>query len=195
MVDNFIDPDFEYHGAMGQVIALLILDMADRPIMPFDMGWYAQRLGQWVKDLEKWALKQMDGQPKGEKDAFKELKDAATLVQHNVATFEKWEMEWDREVLGNGGWEANDIGASRLAYNNKMAYFETALLDIEIGGGIPNRTQFKNVVFGPEAWSNDGAIFPAIRDSIEEGDWKAAKPIVAKTAALLRKAATILEMQ
>ncbi|KAF5580412.1 n-acetylated-alpha-linked acidic dipeptidase 2 [Fusarium pseudocircinatum] len=195
LVDNFIDPDFEYHGAMGQVIALLILDMADRPIMPFDMGWYAQRLGQWVKDLEKWALKKMDGQPKGEKDAFKELKDAATLVQHNVATFEKWEMEWDREVLGNGGWEANDIGASRLAYNNKMAYFETALLDLEIGGGIPNRTQFKSVVFGPDAWSNDGAIFPAIRDYIEEGNWKAAKPIVAKTAALLRKAATILEMQ
>jgi N-acetylated-alpha-linked acidic dipeptidase len=87
------------------------------------------------------------------------------------------------------------LTASRLAYNNKMAYFETAMLDLEIGGGIPNRTQFKSVVFGPEAWSNDGAIFPSIRDSIEQGDWKTAKPIVAKTAALLRKAASILEMQ
>ncbi|KAF5024700.1 hypothetical protein F66182_3214 [Fusarium sp. NRRL 66182] len=195
LVDNFIDPDYKYHGAMGQVVALLILDLADRPIMPFDMGWYGQRLGQWVTDLEEWAAKQKGGKPKGGKDLFKELKEAVQLVQHNAAAFEKWEMDWDREVLGNGGWEPTDTGAFRLAYNNKMSYFETALLDMEIGGGIPNRTQFKNVVFGPDAWSSGGAIFPAIRDTIEAGDWTGVKPLIAKTAALLRKAATIIEMQ
>lgn len=60
---------------------------------------------------------------------------------------------------------------------------------------IPNRTQFRHVVFGPQAWSAyDSAFFPAIRDTIETGDWRSAQRIIAKTAALVRKAATILEM-
>ncbi|KAF4983571.1 hypothetical protein FZEAL_1050 [Fusarium zealandicum] len=211
LMENVIDPDFKYHIAMAQVVGLLLLDLADRPIMPFDMSWYGQKLEEWVTDLEKWTGQQKrDGQtqthvqphtqPKTkpttkETLTFKELKDAVKLVQHNVAAFEQWEMDWDRKVLGNGGWEANDIGAARLAYNDKMAYFETALLDVEHGGGIPNRTQFKHVVFGPQKWSGyDEAFFPAIRDTIEEGDWTSAQRIISKTAALLRKAATILEM-
>ncbi|OJD09382.1 hypothetical protein AJ78_09073, partial [Emergomyces pasteurianus Ep9510] len=37
---------------------------------------------------------------------------------------------------------------------------------------IPNRTQFKHVVFGPQAWSgDDAAFFPAIRDAIDAGNW------------------------
>ncbi|RSL68390.1 hypothetical protein CEP54_002807 [Fusarium duplospermum] len=191
LVESVIDPEFRYHGVMAQLMGLLILDIADRPILPFDMAWYGQKLGQWVADLEKWAGQQ--NQPKSV--SFKELKDAVTLVQNNAANFEKWEMDWDREVLGNGGWEANDIGNARLMYNNKMSYFETTLLDLELGGGIPNRTQFRHVVFGPQAWSAyDSAFFPAIRDTIETGDWRSAQRIIAKTAALVRKAATILEM-
>ncbi|KAF5003236.1 hypothetical protein FDECE_10194 [Fusarium decemcellulare] len=195
LMEKVLDPEFKYHGAMAQVVGLLILDLADRPIMPFDMGWYGQRLGKWVSDLEKWAGQQKKGKSKNTDVSFKELKDAVQLIQHNAGAFEKWEMDWDREVLGNGGWEANDIGTARLAYNNKMAYFETALLDLELGGGIPNRTQFKHVVFGPQAWSGyDEAFFPAIRDTIETGDWTSAQRIIAKTAAILRKAASILEM-
>ncbi|KAM5354397.1 hypothetical protein ACJ41O_001046 [Fusarium nematophilum] len=196
LMENVIDPDFQYHAAMAQVVGLLMLDLADRPIMPFDMAWYGRKLGDWVTDLEKWASAQKrDGKKSKPSVDFKELKDAVQLVQRNAATFEKWEMDWDREVLGNGGWESNDIGAARLAYNNKMAFFETALLDLELGGGIPNRTQFKHVVFGPQAWSGyDEAFFPAIRDTIEAEDWTSAQRIIAKTAALVRKAATILQM-
>jgi N-acetylated-alpha-linked acidic dipeptidase len=58
---------------------------------------------------------------------------------------------------------------------------------------IPNRTQFKHVVFGPQLWSGyDEAFFPAIRDTIEAKDWALAEKTIAKTAEILRNAAAVL---
>jgi len=54
---------------------------------------------------------------------------------------------------------------------------------------IPNRTQFKHVVFGPQLWSGyDEAFFPAIRDAIEAGDWDLAKKQLEKTADIIKRA-------
>ncbi|KAK7403156.1 hypothetical protein QQX98_011106 [Neonectria punicea] len=207
LVEEHIDPGFIYHTLMSQVVGLLILDLADRAVVPFDMPSYGDRLENWVNDLENWFTSKTgkrDGKSSkaaktakiGKKDiSFKELKDAVKLVQRNAEEFEKWEMDWDRVVLSNGGWEDNDIGTARLEYNDKMAYFETSLLDLEMGGGVPNRTQFKHVVFGPQLWSGyDEAFFPAIRDTIDAEDWTDAQRIISKTAAIIRKAATVLEM-
>jgi hypothetical protein len=48
-------------------------------------------------------------------------------------------------------------------------------------------------VFGPQLWSGyDEAYFPAIRDTVEAKDWELAKTIVARTAKILRYAASVL---
>ncbi|KAM4067015.1 transferrin receptor-like domain-containing protein [Hirsutella rhossiliensis] len=196
LVDSILDPGFVYHTLMGQVVGLLLLDLADRAVLPFSMVAYADALKAWVRDLDGW----VKGQAGANKDeastvSLKELDDAVDLVKSNAAEFERWELEWDRLVLSSGGWEANDLGRRRMQYNDKMAAFETALLDLELGGGIPNRTQFKHVVYGPQLWSGyDEAVFPAIRDTVEAGDWALARRTTAKTAAILRQAATVLQM-
>ncbi|KAF7552427.1 hypothetical protein G7046_g7421 [Stylonectria norvegica] len=194
LVAHVIDPEFVYHGLMGQLVGLLILDLADRAILPFDMAAYGESLEKWVDELEEWASDKIKQDGKTSV-SFQDLKDAVKQVQRNVADFEKWELDWDRVVMTSGGWEANDVGEMRLEYNNKMSSFETALLDLEWGGGIPNRTQFKHVVFGPQLWSGyDAAYFPAIRDTIEAGDWDLTRAFVNKTAAILRAAGTVLEI-
>ncbi|POR38945.1 N-acetylated-alpha-linked acidic dipeptidase 2 [Tolypocladium paradoxum] len=195
LVEQVIDPGFVYHTLMGQVVGLLLLDLADRAIVPFGMVAYAEALKVWVRDLGKWIGDKGANKDEKTRLSVKELEDAVALIKSNAEAFERWELEWDRLVLASGGWEANDLGASRLVYNDKMAAFETALLDLELGGGVPNRTQFKHVVFGPQLWSGyDEAFFPAIRDSVEAGEWDQARRITAKTAAILRKAATVLLM-
>lgn len=134
LVETVIDPDFIYHGLMAQVVGLLILDLADKSIMPFDIPAYADKLKIWVDDLEKWTKVQTkDDEPSLD---FKELKDAARLVKSNADSFAQWEQKWDHLVMQSGGWESTDVGRARLDYNNKMAAFETALLDLEVGGGV-----------------------------------------------------------
>lgn len=217
LVEQVIDPNFVYHSLMGQVVGFLLLDLADRAIMPFDVVGYSRRLISWVHDLETWAQKQQGSKGGASVISFKELRDAAELVKSSAEEFEKWELEWDHSVLTSNGFEANGLGLQRIIYNDKMAAFESALLDLEYGGGvsipslllllylhlhnaehslqIPNRTQFKHVVFGPQKWSTyDVSLFPAIRDTVEAGDWDLARLITSKTAAILRRAATVLQL-
>lgn len=131
LVDQVIDPGFVYHGLMGQVVGLLLLDLSDRAILPFDMQRYGDKLKTWLENLENWTNNRAR-----DKLSFEELKDAAGMIRHNAESFGRWELEWDAAVLASNGWESNEYGAARTTYNDKMAQFETALLDPDFGGGV-----------------------------------------------------------
>ena len=45
---RFGDPDWVYHKMMGEVWALMILELADRPILPFNMEAYATAITGYV---------------------------------------------------------------------------------------------------------------------------------------------------
>ncbi|KAM0330118.1 hypothetical protein ACHAQA_004290 [Verticillium albo-atrum] len=187
------DPGFVYHGMMAQIVAFLCLELADRPIMPFDMEAYGVKLEKWADDLTDWSKEKIKAAGQEKKFSLDPIKIAIHEVKSAAKTFSRWENTWDSVVMGGGGWESAGMNAKRTEYNSRMAGFETALLDIDQGGGIPNRTQFKHVVLGPQAWSNTEQVtFPAIRDAIEEADWASATKLVDKTAKLIRNAANVL---
>ncbi|KAK5234307.1 hypothetical protein LTR16_012663, partial [Cryomyces antarcticus] len=52
-MEKFGDPGFAYHKALAQIWALLILDLADRPILPYDLNAYAAAVTGYVERLEK----------------------------------------------------------------------------------------------------------------------------------------------
>ncbi|KAK0715580.1 hypothetical protein B0H67DRAFT_489144 [Lasiosphaeris hirsuta] len=187
-MDQVCDPGFIYHTLLAQVLGLLILDLADRPILPFDMPAYADNLGRWVDELTAWAK----GQSKeGEEPLpLKALRDAADEVAMSVREFDKWELSWENSVVSSNGWEPASLGKKRFEYNSRMARFETDLLD---DAGVPNRTQFKHVIFGPQLWSGyDEAFFPSIRDTVMSGDWALANRTITKVADIIKKAAANL---
>ncbi|KAI1330961.1 Zn-dependent exopeptidase [Xylariaceae sp. FL0255] len=184
------DPGFFYHGLLGQVLGLLILELAESPILPFDMGYYALSLGRYLEDLWKWADKKGISKGKDPKITLEPLKAAIDEVRKAVVQFEKWEPFWEQSIVSSNGWEPTGLGVRRKEYNSRMARFETDLLDLEPQGGIPNRTQFKHVIFGPQLWSGyDEAYFPAIRDVVEAEDWPLARSIIDKTAKIISNAA------
>ncbi|TGJ87339.1 hypothetical protein E0Z10_g1495 [Xylaria hypoxylon] len=192
-MESIGDPEFVYHGLLGQVLALLIIELADRPILPFDMGNYAASLGRYFGHLSHWVDEKGINRDGNRKLNFSSIKHAVRHVQRTVSQFEKWEPYWEQNVIALNGLEPAALGVLRLDYNTRMSTFETDLLDLEAGGGIPNRTQFKHVIFGPQLWSEyDEAYFPAIRDVIETEDWPLAQSIIDKTANILYHAATAL---
>ncbi|OLN88326.1 putative glutamate carboxypeptidase-like protein 1 [Colletotrichum chlorophyti] len=185
------DPDFGYHALMGQIVGLLILELADKPILPFDMTLYGERIERYVNDLSNFC--EQKGANKQSKFSIDPLKKLVEEVKFNLRGFAMWEMSWESSVMGGGGWESSGMGNKRVQFNTHMADFESALLDLEQGGGIPGRTQFKHIIFGPQAWSgNKPTTFPAIRDAIEAKDWDLANKLVEKTAHMLRNATTVL---
>lgn len=54
---------------------------------------------------------------------------------------------------------------------------------------VPNRTQFKHIIFAPQAWSGyDEAYFPAIRDAIDSANWTETQRWIDRIADILTKA-------
>ncbi|KAF5494867.1 putative glutamate carboxypeptidase [Colletotrichum siamense] len=190
-VQRIGDPEFTYHAMMGQIVGLLILELADKPVLPFDMVGYSDRIERYVNDLSNFCDRSNIDKAKFSIDPLKKVVD---IVKIGLKSFAMWEMSWESNVMGGGGWESSKMGDLRIEFNTHMADFETALLDLDQGGGIPNRAQFKHVVYGPQAWSgNHPVTFPAIRDAVEARDWALASKLVDKTAQILQNATAMLQ--
>ncbi|KAI4144276.1 MAG: hypothetical protein LQ341_002675 [Variospora aurantia] len=182
---KFGDPGFQYHQALGQIWALLILDMADRPLLPLNLSVYAGEVTKYVNDLETNAQSK---NPKAPHIDFRSLRDAANQFVVNARIFEDWRTAWSNAVYESRGFESTSLSNQRIHHNNKMADFETDLLDID--GGLPGREQFKHIIYAPQLWNNYGAAyFPGVRDAMEEGEWELAQKQVDKAARILDSAA------
>ncbi|KAK5149408.1 hypothetical protein LTR04_007091 [Oleoguttula sp. CCFEE 6159] len=197
-MEKFGDPGFAYHKALAQIWALLILDLADRPILPYDLNAYAAAVTGYVERLEKDAA--ADGAPRpagadGGGFDMQPLKEAAALFVRNARQFMGWEDYWQAQVAGRGGLESHALVMHRIDHNARMSNFETHLLDLpgpegdDEQHGVPGREQFKHILFGPQAWSGyDEAYFPAIRDAVDAKNWPAAQAQLDKAARILTKA-------
>lgn len=203
---KFGDPDFQYHHTLAQVWALLILELADRPLIPFDLSAYAQAMELYVKQLQQDAEQTYSKRNEGKALTPEKLKDLSAFdtqplkasidsLKDSIQAFSRFEDNWTTNVLGSGGLETTRFALRRLDYNERIAKFETDLLDIAQGEddqeqhGIPGREQFKHVIFGPQAWSGyEEAYFPAVRDALEVGDWEGAQRQVEKAAGIIRRA-------
>jgi Transferrin receptor-like dimerisation domain/Peptidase family M28/PA domain len=210
---KFGDPTFDYHTLMGQVWALLIFELANKPILPFDLGDYAKYFERYVNDLADYARAKAEAANAGPDGSgglnLKVLQDVAANFTVEAQTFHDWDRSWTELVFATGGIENNVMAIKRMGHNNRMANFESHLLDLEEGGGVScfppsslepgplltlslqlqNRTQFKHVLFAPQTWSGyEEAIFPSIRDAVDVGDWNAAQEQVNKVADIVARA-------
>lgn len=147
-VERFVDPKFELHAALAQVWVLLILELAQEPILPFNMRDYALMLQREAEELKEWArTKSTSSAPltslnhekeMGKKGKFSDrifeplFAEIKTFVDH-AAEFHEWEEIWYNQVYGAGGFEGPALMMQRASHNAKMADFDTALLDLPRG--------------------------------------------------------------
>lgn len=135
-MERFGDPGFKYHETMGQIWALLLLEISDEPLLPFDLNAYSSAVTRYVMDLQNWAESKgpnKEGMPTW---SIEPLRDAALQFDRESQDFERWEEAWTTAVYSNNGFEGSATGAHRRTHNNKKADFETDLLDLEFGGGV-----------------------------------------------------------
>ncbi|RPA92986.1 Zn-dependent exopeptidase [Choiromyces venosus 120613-1] len=184
---NTGDPGFIHHLAIAQVLGVLIVELADTPILPFNMIDYAHALGRYTNDLEEYARKIMQEQsPDTKLLDFKDLRHAVESAEKRLKEFDEKHENW-MDYVGTG----LDTGGiiSRQSRNARMSNFEEHLLDLSKGGGLPGREWFKHVVFAPETWSGyDAGYFPGVRDALANKDWELAQKQVEKIAKVIDRA-------
>ena len=181
-MEKFGDPGFEYHKLTAQILALLLLDLADREILPFDFEVYADTIHDEIERIEKYTnpIHYLD---------YSTLHTAANELSANAKKFHEWSQMWANTVYGaGGGFESRAMAIKRMSHNTRMGNFETNLLDVE--GGLEGREQYKHVLMAPQRWDGYGtSFFPAVVDSIEDGNWDAAQQQIEKISRIVAYAA------
>ncbi|KAL2028469.1 hypothetical protein VTO58DRAFT_109499 [Aureobasidium pullulans] len=199
---KFGDPEFQYHKTLAQVWALLILEIADRPIIPYDLNDYATFLSPTIDELEKDATtiaSKLKTDIKKTPFSVQPLRDAVATFTEKAKEFHEFDEMWASKVLaGSGGFETNAYALRRIEHNSRVIEFETDLLDLPTTGeqgpyGVPGREQYKHVIFGPQLWDGyAAAFFPAVRDAVAEGRWEDAQQQLERAARILKQAAVKL---
>lgn len=150
---RFGDPGFHYHKTLGQFWGLLIRELADTPVLPFDVEAYAAYVTTYITDLEKYAKskkvpivrepvvqdEEEDEDSNAQRDVsvnIQPLFDAAKVLREKAAQVSAWAQIWHDAVWGAGGYENNVMAMQRANYNDRLARFDTHLLDLGEGGGV-----------------------------------------------------------
>ncbi len=205
---QFGDPGFAYHSVMAQIWALMILEVADRPVLPFDMEAYARAVADYVTQLEK------DTRRDNDTIDLSKLHNATKQFKLDATQFAGWEQTWEEAMQeSSGGIEPTALAIRRMSHNARMANFETHLLDLgqqviagdhsggdedddskqsrddDEGGGIPGRKQFKHILYAPQIWNGyEAAYFPYVRDALHEKNWPLVQRQIDRAAEVLRGA-------
>lgn len=129
-VSKYIDPDFAYHSLLAKIWVLVVLELAQEPIIPLKVDDYASALQEEGQKLIEWTEKQGGDYDIG---MFQPLVDALANVGGKASEFGQWETVWYNQVYGTGGFETQGLTVQRVAHNARMASFESDLLDVQRG--------------------------------------------------------------
>ncbi|KAF2761166.1 Zn-dependent exopeptidase [Pseudovirgaria hyperparasitica] len=192
-----VDPDMHYHTALAQIWVLLILDLAQEPMLPFHFKDFSDSFKDYVDELEMDAI--AAGAQADEFD-ITPLRELSVKLERELVQFMSFEDRWYSQVLGTGGFESRTNAAHRWGHNSRAIAFESHLLDWPwdakpvdgVGYGIPGREQYKHVLFGPSTIDGEGVTFPFIRDALEVRDWKLAMKMMLKTRDIISRASETL---
>ncbi|KAF4979161.1 hypothetical protein FZEAL_4589 [Fusarium zealandicum] len=175
---EYADPGFRLHVAMGQFVTLLTYHIADDPLIPWDLPNAASALRDIFQDLEE----QLD-------ERFPDYDVDLGALDEAVSVFETAAKRIS--VLAGQALSLNDTGLLK-AVNSKYRDFSRGFTS---AGLLPGRYSFYNVVSAPGLESGYGAdVFPAIQDSLDQGNLTQAEEWVEKSAKAVLRAAEILEL-
>lgn len=131
-MSRFGDPGFRYHKALTKMWLLLVLELADSRLLPYDLNAYSSQVSHYVDDLESYA------KSKGASSPFDlhPLRKAANAFHGQATKMMEWSAAWNDSLGSSEGFETSMIAVKRRAHNAQLAYLDTRLLDLDEGGGV-----------------------------------------------------------
>lgn len=131
-LERFGDPGLDYHVALAELLVLIVLDLAQQPVLPLDANEYARRLKRWVDELDRDVVAAGGPPPSSNPAPFDTgpLHRAADHLARAAAAFHAWEDAWYQKVMDSGHFESPLLAVQRETHNSRLGHLETHLLDI-----------------------------------------------------------------
>ncbi|HMI53268.1 MAG TPA: M28 family metallopeptidase [Candidatus Saccharimonadales bacterium] len=209
---HFSDTDFAYGKALAQVGSTAIIRLADADLLPFEFGDFADTIHTYVDGLKKFAtqsqseireknLEISEGvftanadprktyvAPKPEEVPphlnFAPLENSADAVSESAKHYQKALAH----ASENGGTAL--AAASLVEINQMLLQSERKLTTPE---GLPGRFWYKHQIYAPGVYTGYAAkAIPAVREAIEQKQWKQAEEAIARAASVLNEEAKLI---
>jgi N-acetylated-alpha-linked acidic dipeptidase len=209
---HFSDTDFVYGRALAQTGGTAVMRLADAELLPFEFGDFADTVQTYVKELKALSQKMQDDirerNREIEEGLFKATDDPRhplvapapeTVPPHlNFAPLENAAEELTRsageyrkafeQVAANGG--AGLASKSLADVNHLLIESERKLTT---SAGLPNRPWFKHQLYAPGFYTGYAVkTVPAVREAIEQKEWKRADEAIVVVAGVLRDEAALI---
>jgi N-acetylated-alpha-linked acidic dipeptidase len=209
---HFSDADFHYGRALAQTGGTAVMRLADAELLPFEFGDFTETMDMYIKELKALAQKsQADIQERNREIEeglfqatndpkkpltipaaeavppylnFAPLDNASSALARSTAEYRK---AFDR-ITQNGGSALSS--ASLTDVNKLLIESERKLTNAE---GLPNRPWFKHQIYAPGFYTGYAAkTMPAVREAIEQKQWKQADDAIVVVARVLQDEAALI---
>ncbi|EDO17132.1 hypothetical protein Kpol_1072p2 [Vanderwaltozyma polyspora DSM 70294] len=165
--------------------ALLIsLNLIDKPLIPFDILHYVNTIDDLKKDIEGNFSHKLN---------FNEIIRGMLLWKSIGKKWTSWMKAWDNIVMSHDqGLEPSLLSVHRWTWNKKLSNIGRRQCK---PGGIPGRSFYKNVLFGPALFydkeSEHNWSYPSVRDAIFNEDWDEAQRQINLVGQVLKDSAKL----
>ncbi|HLK19659.1 MAG TPA: transferrin receptor-like dimerization domain-containing protein [Bryobacteraceae bacterium] len=210
---HFADTNFVYGRALAQTVGTAVLRLSGAELLPFDFDNLTETIRRYIDEVEKLAREKReqiiernraidDGVYTAIEDPkHKTVPPAKEPVPPfvNFAPLENGFASLQRaaELYNHALAHASENGSSALARANlrdanaRLSQVERFLTSKE---GLPNREWFKHQIYAPGFYTGYGVkTLPAIREGIEQKDWKLVDEQTGKVGKVLENAGEAIQ--
>ncbi len=205
---HFSDTDFLYGRALAQTVGTAVLRLADADLLPFYFTNMSETVKKYVDELQKLLKTKQDDARERDKEidegvfmatADPHLKSVPpprdeippflnfAPLQNAVDSLSRSAERYDKAAAISKGKEPDAMAA----VNAKLIQTERRLLSAE---GLPGRPWFKHQIYAPGFFTGYGVkTIPAVREAIEQKQWKLAEDEITKVAAVIEGEASLID--
>ena len=210
---HFVDTDFVYCRALAQTAGTAVLRLADADLLPYDFSDFTDTVRRYIDSVEKLAHDERDqivernrrireGLFAAIADPREPLAPPPAEADPPVLNFAPLEngfnaLQRTSEQYGQALARASENGGTALARatlrdaNRKLIAVERALT---LKDGLPNRPWYQHQIYAPGFYTGYGVkTLPAVRESIEQKQWKQADEQIVRLGKVLENAGEAIE--
>lgn len=204
-MDNFqhfekakIDPDMKNHKLIVQVLSRLILELAEQPLIPYNINDLATDMMSYIKDIENYTNEVFGNDEKSDKPAmeFVRLENSIQTLMSAAERFQQWSSRWKLFVVESGDVEPSLLAMNRWKENDNLVDFNSKFIS-----DYPQkyRPGYVNLLFGvsfgaPESVEKGDTrqwnTFPSIRDYLDTKQYTRALNDLRTLSNLMEEAAS-----
>ena len=210
---HFSDTKFVYGRALAQLAGMAVMRLADAELLPLDFGDMTETIGKYVQEVQKLARDKRDqiiernrqidegvftatNDPQNplvapKKETVPPILNFAPL-ENGLAALQRVTEGYDKALA-----HAGENGSAALAraslkdVNQRLILVERALT---LQDGLPNRQWFKHQIYAPGFYTGYGVkTLPAIRESLEQKEWKQAEEQIIRVGKVLENAGEAIQ--